>query len=147
MPREFSAVLVKGRANYISLRRLSLAIERAGSLFPEEQEVKELHDLKSWTRNTTDGSLADLPSVPSSAVWDEVKSDASNCMGRACPLYQKCHYYAARRRIQNAQVLVVNHALFFSDLALRQNGVSLLPPYDVVIFDEAHILETGIKRT
>ena len=142
MPREFSAVLVKGRANYISLRRLSLAIERAGSLFPEEQEVKELHDLKSWTRNTTDGSLADLPSVPSSAVWDEVKSDASNCMGRACPLYQKCHYYAARRRIQNAQVLVVNHALFFSDLALRQNGVSLLPPYDVVIFDEAHMVES-----
>ncbi|MEO1993278.1 MAG: helicase C-terminal domain-containing protein [Pirellulales bacterium] len=142
MPREFSAVLVKGRSNYISLRRLSLAIERVGSLFPEEREAKELYDLNSWARATSDGSLADLPSMPSSAIWDEVQSDAGNCMGRACPMYQKCHYYAARRRMQNAQVLVVNHALFFSDLALRRSGVSLLPAYDIVIFDEAHMVES-----
>lgn len=141
MPREFSAVLVKGRGNYVSLRRLALAMERAGSLFPEEAEVRELHGLASWARSSGDGSLADLPSVPSPAVWDEIQSDSGNCMGRACPTYQRCHYYAARRRVQHAQVLVVNHALFFSDLALRQGGASLLPAYDVVIFDEAHMVE------
>ena len=141
MPREFSAVLVKGRGNYVSLRRLALAVELAGSLFPEDDEVKELHELASWARSSGDGSLADLPTVPSPAVWDEIQSDSGNCMGRACPTYQRCHYYAARRRVQHAQVLVVNHALFFSDLALRQGGASLLPAYDVVIFDEAHMVE------
>ncbi|MFM7033614.1 MAG: ATP-dependent DNA helicase, partial [Planctomycetia bacterium] len=142
MPREFSAVLVKGRGNYVSLRRVALAVERAGSLFPGDADVRELHDLASWARTTGDGSLADLPMVPSAAVWDEIQSDAGNCMGRACPTYQRCHYYAARRRVQHAQVLIVNHALFFSDLALRRSGVSLLPRYDVVIFDEAHMVES-----
>lgn len=142
MPREFSAVLVKGRGNYVSLRRLALAVERAGSLFPDDTEVRELHDLATWARSTADGSLADLPVVPTPAVWDEIQSDAGNCMGRACPTHSQCHYYAARRRIQHAQVLVVNHALFFSDLALRRAGASLLPAYDVVIFDEAHMVES-----
>jgi len=142
MPREFSAVLVKGRGNYVSLRRLGLALERAGALFPDDAEVRELHDLASWARSTADGSLADLPAIPTAAVWDEIQSDAGNCMGRACPSHPQCHYYAARRRIQRAQVLVVNHALFFSDLALRRAGASVLPPYDVVIFDEAHMVES-----
>ena len=62
-------------------------------------------------------------------------------MGRQCPTYQDCFYYKARRRIGNAQLLVVNHALFFTDLALRLGEVSLLPRYDVVVFDEAHNIE------
>jgi ATP-dependent DNA helicase DinG len=142
MPREFSAVLVKGRGNYVSLRRLALALERAGSLFKDDEELAELRDLVSWARRTGDGSLADLPSLPTSAVWEEIESDSGNCMGRACPTYQQCFYYAARRRMHHAQVLVVNHALFFSDLALRRAGASLLPDYDVVVFDEAHTLES-----
>ena len=64
-----------------------------------------------------------------------------NCMGRECPTYKDCFYYRARRRMQHAQILVVNHALFFSDLALRRQGASILPDYDVVVFDEAHNLE------
>jgi ATP-dependent DNA helicase DinG len=142
MPREFSAVLVKGRRNYVSLRRLALARDRAGSLFPEERELSQLQELVSWAKQTADGSLADLPFVPPDAVWDEVASDAGNCMGRACDTYKQCHYYAARRRMAHAQVLIVNHALFFSDLALRRSGASLLPEYDVVIFDEAHMVES-----
>ncbi len=141
MPREFSAVLVKGRGNYVSLRRTELAVERAGSLFTDDEEVKELRELAAWARSTADGSLADLAAVPRPAVWDEIQSDSGNCMGRACPSHQRCHYYAARRRMGNAQILVVNHALFFSDLAVRQGGGSLLPAYDAVIFDEAHMVE------
>jgi ATP-dependent DNA helicase DinG len=142
MPREFSAVLVKGRRNYLSLRRLALARERSGSLFSADGEVTQLSELVAWAKHTADGSLADLPFVPLDGVWDEVASDAGNCMGRACPTYKQCHYYAARRRMAHAQVLVVNHALFFSDLALRRGGASLLPNYDVVIFDEAHMVES-----
>ncbi|MFM8414092.1 MAG: ATP-dependent DNA helicase [Planctomycetota bacterium] len=141
MPREFAAVLVKGRGNYLSLRRLRLALERAGSLFTEDGERAELVELASWARQTADGTLSDLPALPSDSVWDEVKSDSGNCMGRACPTHGQCFYYAARRRMQHAQVLVVNHALYFADLAMRRAGASLLPPHDIVVFDEAHTLE------
>ena len=68
-------------------------------------------------------------------------SDSGNCLGRQCPTYKECFYYRARRRVQNAQILIVNHALFFSDLALRRAGASILPDYDAVIFDEAHTIE------
>lgn len=143
MPREFSAVLVKGRSNYVSLRRLELAVERSGSLFPDDAERAELLDLVAWSRRTGDGSLADLPVLPRDSIWDEVASDSGNCMGRACPSHQRCFYYAARRRMAHAQVLVVNHALFFADLALRRSGASLLPAHDIVIFDEAHMAESA----
>jgi ATP-dependent DNA helicase DinG len=142
MPREFSAVLVKGRSNYVSLRRLGLALERSGSLFPEEGERAELLALASWARQTGDGSRADLEALPTPAVWDEVASDAGNCMGRGCPTHQQCFYYAARRRVWHAQVLVVNHALYFADLSLRRAGVKLLPDHDIVVFDEAHMVES-----
>ena len=141
MPREFSAVLVKGRGNYLSLRRLRLALERAGSLFTDDAERAELVEIASWARHTADGTLSDLPTLPSDHVWDEVRSDSGNCMGRACPTHGQCFYYAARRRMQHAQVLVVNHALYFADLAMRRAGASLLPPHEIVVFDEAHTLE------
>ena len=141
MPREFSAVLVKGRGNYLSKRRLDLAIERRGSLFQEQADVDELESIHHWAVRTGDGSLADMPVLPSDLVWDEVQSDSGNCMGRGCPAYSECFYYAARRRMARAQILVVNHALFFSDLALRRGGASLLPDHDIVIFDEAHMME------
>jgi ATP-dependent DNA helicase DinG len=141
MPREFSAVLVKGRGNYLSLRRLRLALERAGSLFTDDAERAELMEIASWAKHTADGTLSDLPTLPADGVWDVVKSDSGNCMGRACPTHGQCFYYAARRRMQHAQVLVVNHALYFADLAMRRAGASLLPPHDIVVFDEAHTLE------
>lgn len=141
IPREFSAVLAKGRSNYVSLRRLGSALNRAGSLFAEDEEVAELRQLNQWAKQTHDGSLADLPRKPIPSVWDEAHSDSGNCLGRRCPTYKDCFYYAARRRMQHAQVLLVNHALLFSDIALRRHGVSLLPDYDVVILDEAHTVE------
>jgi ATP-dependent DNA helicase DinG len=141
IPLEFSAVLVKGRHNYLSLRRLKLAAARAGSTFRQEEEFDQLRGLGEWARSTADGSLADLDYRPMPGVWDEVESDSVNCLGRQCPTYKECFYYRARRRAQNAQILVVNHALFFSDLALRKQGASILPDYDIVVFDEAHNLE------
>jgi ATP-dependent DNA helicase DinG len=141
MPCEFTAVLVKGRSNYVSLRRLGNAVARAGALFYDESEIDQIRLLGRWAKQTTDGSLADLDFRPLPQVWDEAQSDSGNCLGRNCPTFKDCFYYAARQRIQNAQILVVNHALFFSDLALRQHEVSILPDYDAVIFDEAHTIE------
>ena len=141
MPLEFTAVLVKGRSNYVSLRRLGNAMGRVHSLFDSEAQIDQLQQLHSWTAKTGDGSRSDLKFRPTPTVWEEVASDHGNCMGRRCGTYGKCFYYRARRRVQNAQVLIVNHALFFSDLALRRNGASIIPDYDVVVFDEAHTLE------
>jgi ATP-dependent DNA helicase DinG len=139
--REFTAVLVKGRRNYLSLRRLNVAAERSKSLFYAEQEFEQLRRIQSWAKSSDDGSLSDLSFRPLGEVWDEAASDSSNCMGRNCPTHNQCFYFRARRRAQNSQILVVNHALFFSDLALRRVGASILPDYDTVIFDEAHTVE------
>ena len=142
IPREFAAILVKGRRNYISLRRLLNATKRAGSLFHDPQQFKGLNDLQSWTEQTDDGSLSDLPQRPARDVWDEVVSDSGNCLGRQCDTHQTCFYFKARRRVLHAQLLVVNHALFFSDLALRRAGVSILPDYGTAILDEAHTIDS-----
>ncbi|MFN8858091.1 MAG: ATP-dependent DNA helicase, partial [Planctomycetaceae bacterium] len=141
LPLEFSAVLVKGRGNYVSLRRLKGAAERAGSMFTDPQHVSQVGDLLRWANGDSDGSLASLEFRPASEVWDEVRSDHGNCLGKRCPTHEECLYYRARRRVWNADLLVVNHALFFADLALRRDGASLLPDYEVVIFDEAHTVE------
>ena len=79
--------------------------------------------------------------LPRRSVWQHVESDAGNCMGRRCPTYDKCFYQSARRRMENADLLVCNHALFFSDLALRARGRGFLPDYKHVILDEAHEME------
>ena len=142
MPTEFTAVLVKGRRNYLSLRRLNNALSRAAGLFSDEEEFEQLRQIEAWSRTTTDGSLSDLPYKPLPAVWEEVASDSANCMGRKCPNNAACFYYQARRRMSHAQILVVNHALYFTDLALRKEGLGMLPKHDIAIFDEAHTLES-----
>ena len=153
MPREFSAVLVKGRSNYVSLRRLQNAITRSTALFATDEQASQLSAINTWAKETHDGSLATLPIKPSPNVWDEVASDTGNCMGKLCKTFAACHYFQARRRASRAQVLIVNHALFFSDLALRRQGASLLPDYDTVVLDECHTLEAvagdhlGIRLT
>ncbi len=141
IPREFSAVLMKGRRNYLSLRRLDLALARSQSLFNDDEQLNQLREIRRWTKSTADGSLSDLSFRPLGQVWDEVASDSGNCLGRRCPTYNQCFYYKDRRRAQHAQILVVNHALLFSDIALRRAGASILPDYNVVILDEAHTIE------
>ncbi len=141
LPREFSAVLAKGRGNYISLRRMEQAIKKADSLFNDTDCINELHEIGNWSAATRDGSRTDLDFRSSAVVWDEVASDSGNCMGRKCARHKDCFYFRARRRMQNANLLIVNHALFFVDLSLRRLGVNLLPDYGTVILDEAHTVE------
>ncbi|MFK7767476.1 MAG: ATP-dependent DNA helicase [Mariniblastus sp.] len=141
IPLEFSAVLAKGRGNYISLRRLKQALRRSDSLFSTDEQIDQLQELRVWAKETGDGSRSDLNLKVLPQVWDEVRSDSGNCLGRKCPTYADCHYFKARKRLQNADILIVNHALFFSDLSLRRLGVNILPDYDTVILDEAHTIQ------
>ncbi len=141
MPAEFSAVLVKGRSNYLSLRRLRVAQQRAGTLLADPVSGRQLQQIGKWSRQTQDGSKSDLDFQPRSDVWDLVESDSGNCLGRQCIDHPKCFYFKARKALFGAHVLIVNHALFFSDLAVRRHGGSFLPDYKTVIFDEAHTLE------
>lgn len=141
IPEEFSAVLVKGRGNYVSLRRMNRAWERKASLFDDSAAYRSLETILAWAQTTTDGSLATLPQLDSPPVWSDVQSDSEDCMGRKCPTFDKCFYQSARRRMENADLLIVNHALFFADLAMRGSGYSVLPPYDAVVLDEAHTIE------
>ncbi len=97
--------------------------------------------IEQWAEKTRDGSLSDLPRQPAWQVWDKVCAEQGNCLGRRCKFYDGCFYQASRRRIANGQILVCNHALFFSDLALRRTGAAILPDYDFAVLDEAHTIE------
>jgi ATP-dependent DNA helicase DinG len=138
---EFSAVLCKGRSHYICQRRLHMALEKKQELLPWQGASDDLAMIAEWVKTTADGSRASLPRQPRWEVWDTVCAEAGNCMGTKCAFYQPCHYQKSRRRTQNAQILICNHALFFSDLSLRRQGFSILPQYDFVILDEAHTIE------
>jgi len=141
IPLEFSAVLAKGRGNYVSLRRMKKALQRSESIFETDEQIQQLQKIRTWSAQTIDGSRSDLNMRVLPNVWDEAKSDSGNCLGRKCPTYDSCHYFKARKRLQNADILIVNHALFFSDLSLRRIGVNILPDYDTVILDEAHTIQ------
>jgi ATP-dependent DNA helicase DinG len=140
-PKEFTAVLVKGRSNYLGIRRLGRASGRQTQLFDVRGDREELWRIEDWAKETQDGSLSDLSPQPSLAVWDRVRSDGDDCLGRKCPHFNACFYQRARRRANNAQLLIVNHALLFSDLAIRERGSSILPDYDYLVLDEAHTVE------
>ena len=139
MPQKFTAVLAKGRGNYLCKRRLKFTLQRRRDLFDES--AAELEAVSDWAENTEDGSLAGLPFLPSGRLWDKIRSEHGNCRGRKCPGFRDCFYWRARRRLDAANIIVVNHALLFSDLVLKEQGARLLPDYRYVIIDEAHNLE------
>ncbi len=141
---ELRAVLVKGRQNYVSLRRLGHAVAQAGgqqSVLDSREDAAALREIASWAERTQVGDTSDLGWDPPGAVWRQVVSDRNNCLGRKCPTYGSCHFYNARRAMEDAHLLVVNHHLYFSDLGLREDHAAILPEHQVVVFDEAHALE------
>lgn len=139
--RKLRASLVKGRGNYLSVRRLRLASQRQDRLFSDPAQRRSLHAIEDWAYATTDGTLSTMPTLERQGVWGHVQSDSGNCMGRKCGNYDKCFYQKARREMEQANLLVCNHALFFADLALRSQDAGFLPRYDHVILDEAHNIE------
>jgi len=138
---ELNAVLIKGRQNYISLRRLAYAQSGQQALFENAAQAQTVEEIAEWAEQTTTGDKGDMAFEPDWAAWRHVQSDRNNCRGRRCEFYHKCFFYKAREELLHADLLVVNHHLYFSDLALRDDNAAILPAHDVVIFDEAHGLE------
>ncbi|MDX2177252.1 MAG: helicase C-terminal domain-containing protein [Candidatus Sumerlaeia bacterium] len=142
---EFTAELVKGRSNYVCKRKASYAREEAASLLDDEFRA-ELKELLEWTKASPTGDRGELPVPPRPEVWERVESEADNCLRVRCPFYEQCFYYSSRRRAARADVLIVNHSLLLSDLAVRAESgnfttAAVLPPYKRVVIDEAHHLE------
>jgi ATP-dependent DNA helicase DinG len=135
----FVTRLAKGRGHYLCRRRLDYAKQRQQSLF--DDAGIELISIAEWAAHTEDGSLSDLPELPSPEVWQAVQSEHGNCKGRKCIHYARCFYWRARRQLEAADIIVANHAILFSDLALKGEGVGILPEYNYVVLDEAHTIE------
>ncbi|MFI5209917.1 MAG: ATP-dependent DNA helicase, partial [Gemmatimonadales bacterium] len=140
-----SFALLKGWRNYLCLARLEQAVAGQRSLLePEKQD--ELVALSAWAGRTADGSLSDLAVHPTADVWDEVSAEADLCTRLKCRHFDACFLFKARRRAADADVVVVNHHLLASDLAVRQaqdnwEEAAVLPPYRRLVLDEAHHLE------
>ena len=137
--------LLKGWRNYLCLARLHGAVAAQRSLL-EPEKLEELYDISEWAGRTADGTLSDLPTTPTSEVWDEVSAEPDLCTRMKCPHFDRCFLFRARRRAAEADVVVVNHHLLAADLAVRQASdnwleAAVLPPYRRLILDEAHHLE------
>jgi ATP-dependent DNA helicase DinG len=137
--------LLKGWRNYLCLNRLDQAAGSHATLFPGEQE-EQLANLIEWAGKTKDGSLSDLPVQPGDEIWDEVAAEPDLCQRLKCQFFDKCFLFAARRKAAQADVIVVNHHLLLSDIAVRRitqnwDDAAVLPPYTRLILDEGHHLE------
>ena len=135
---EKSVALLKGRANYLCPQRMDKAEDGPGALDLEAREHLDL--VRRWSRQTTTGEIRELAGIPERArIWPLVTSNVDNCLGSECPRINDCPVLKARRRAQDADVVVVNHHLLFADLALKQTGFGeVLPGADAIIVDEAH---------
>ena len=146
LPVEFDAALLKGRQNYLCPRRLHKALENRAELFTTTEAV-ELERILDWSRRTRDGSLADLDPLPDPAVWNLVCSEAGICTQRSCGGGDgpRCFYQQARRRVDAANLVVLNHSLLFIMLGGRdpqsEEGPGYLYPNDFLVIDEAHTIE------
>ncbi len=137
--------LVKGRGNYVCLRKLDDALGE-DSLFKEGDG--DLLAIREWAKTTKDGSRSDLAILPSERTWSRVASEADTCVGLRCRFRERCFVLQARREAASAQLLVVNHHMLFSDLAMRLSGAgyentAVLPPFQRIVFDEAHNIENS----
>ena len=140
---KLKAVLVKGRQNYICLRRFYDRAQEA-SLFDNEADFKAV---EKWLDVTRTGERSDLSFFPSWELWSDICSESESCLGIKCPYRDRCFVIRSRKEAAGASIIVVNHHLLFSDMEARMeddfNGTSILPSYSRVIFDEAHNLENA----
>ena len=138
--------LLKGRSSYLCIHRMEQARHQPQAAQPVWQRA--LSSVEQWAQATRTGDMAELPGIDdSSPLWPQITSTRDNCLGSNCPRYKACHVNLARKEAMAADVVVINHHLFFADLAVRESGVAeLLPTVRVTVFDEAHQLnEIGVN--
>ena len=141
-----TVALLKGRSSYLCLHRMNQA--RQAETLPDRWAVRTLAKVEQWSHVTVSGDLAELDGLDErSSVIPLVTSTRENCLGQECPQFRQCHVVNARREAMLADVVVVNHHLFFADMSLRDTGMAeLLPSVDIAVFDEAHQLaEAGVQ--
>ncbi|QEP43415.1 ATP-dependent DNA helicase [Ectothiorhodospiraceae bacterium BW-2] len=140
------AALLKGRANYLCPHRLELT--QLGKRFQTRSEAADLQQILQWAGKSRHGDIAECDTVADSApIWSKVTSTADNCLGAECEHLSRCFLQQARRQAQEADLVVINHHLFFASTALKSDGISeLLPEPDTIIFDEAHQLYETATR-
>ncbi len=138
---EISAAYLKGRANYYCLAR-GEEFERHPT-FPTREEAALWPRIREWARTTDTGDRSEIDLPDSYLAWKDLSATGETCIGKECVAYDDCFVQQARARAAAADVVLVNHHLFFADLAMRTSraGVEVLPPYEAVIFDEAHAIE------
>jgi ATP-dependent DNA helicase DinG len=141
----FRAALVKGRGNYLCLRKAA-EVRASPVLVLDDAIGAEIHSILEWSDTTSDGTLADLPFVPRADAWDVVAAEHDDCLRARCPEYERCFFYKARKEAAGAELLVVNHHLLLSDLELRSvlgddAASGVLPAATRLVVDEAHHLE------
>lgn len=149
IPHDFTAVLVKGRNNYLCLRRLDGA-HREPELFSSDNS-HELEELHAWADISRGGSKDELNIPPTASIWGEVCCEMDQCPRTRCPYYSRCFFHKARRKAAHADLLIVNHSLLLADLAVRMqsenySAAAVLPPYSRIVIDEAHHLEEAATR-
>lgn len=140
LKRQVNAVMLKGRANYLCRYRLKLHSQQSDLIGKKSEQSFSI--IERWAAQTTIGDISEVGEISEqSPIWQQVTSTPDNCLGNKCPDYKKCFVVRARQTAMEADVVVVNHHLFFSDLTLKEDGFGeLLPVYDAVVFDEAHAL-------
>jgi len=147
----FKAILLKGRGNYLCPNRLDRALRTADDLFTSG-ELHELREVRTWSRQTTDGTLSTLPFTPDPKVWAQICSEPHACTARVCGSKGGCFYQEARKQIAEAHVVVLNHTLLFTLMAAAEDsdpqpgGDGFLFPNDFLVIDEAHTLENVAAR-
>jgi len=145
MPVKFTAELGKGRSNYLCFRRLAMVVANRDKLFHTLDQLEQVQELSEWAMDTETGSRQEIEFPLEPGIWSRVCSERGSCRGTKCKDRSKCHLQAARRRVLAADIVVVNHAMFFSDLALRETHNNLLGEYDMVVLDEAHTVEQVVS--
>jgi ATP-dependent DNA helicase DinG len=142
---ELKAVLLKGRSNYLCPTRLARTMEHANELFTPP-ELEDLRAIVKWARETTDGTISTMPFRPDMKVWNQVCSESHACTQRFCGQKGGCFYQEAKRKVGEANIVVLNHTLFFTLLGTLEDfaadGDGFLFPNDFLIIDEAHTLES-----
>ncbi|MBT3378092.1 MAG: DEAD/DEAH box helicase [Lentisphaerae bacterium] len=142
---EFRTALAKGRSNYLCLRRLTALADTDQRHLPDLHWLSEIDQIWEWQKQTEDGSRSDLGFEPSPALWDGINCEAGNCLGGRCAFFRRCYLFRARKECLESHVIVANHALFFADMAMKQESGEesggVLPDYGAVVLDEAHTIE------
>lgn len=141
MPKKFSAAYMKGRSNYACLYRINKADDQP--ILEGLDELGQFEIVRDWALDSQTGDRSELTALPENlAFWNRINARSEICLGQKCPEYEPCFITRMRDRADGAEIVIVNHHLFFADLSVRKNQFGrVLPEYGAVIFDEAHLIE------